>query len=51
MRILVVEDEKKVAKTLHEGLEAERYEVTVAKTGEDGFYLISTRLSIWCCSI
>ena len=43
MRILVVEDEKKVAKALEEGLEAERYEVAVAHTGEDGFYLISTQ--------
>ena len=43
MRILVVEDEKKVAKALEEGLEAELYEVAVAHTGEDGFYLISTQ--------
>ena len=43
MRILVVEDEKKVAKALEEGLEAEHYEVAVAHTGEDGFYLISTQ--------
>ena len=43
MRILVVEDEKKVAKSLEEGLEAEHYEVAVAHTGEDGFYLISTQ--------
>ena len=43
MRILVVEDEKKVAKALEEGLEAEHYEVDVAHTGEDGFYLISTQ--------
>jgi len=43
VRILVVEDEKKVAKALEEGLEAEHYEVAVAHTGEDGFYLISTQ--------
>ena len=43
MRILVVEDERKVAKALEQGLEAERYEVAVAHTGEDGFYLISTQ--------
>ena len=43
MRILVVEDEKKVAKALEQGLEAEHYEVAVAHTGEDGFYLISTQ--------
>lgn len=43
MRILVVEDEKKVAKALKEGLEAEHYEVTVAHTGEEGFYLVSSQ--------
>ena len=43
MRILVVEDERKVAKALEQGLEAEHYEVAVAHTGEDGFYLISTQ--------
>ena len=40
MRILVVEDELKVAKALREGLEAEHYEVSVARTGEEGFFLI-----------
>ena len=40
MRILVVEDESKVAKALKEGLEAEHYEVSVARTGEEGFFLI-----------
>src|SRR5499425_3639544 len=39
MRVLVVEDEKKVAKALREGLEAERYDVRVASTGEEGFFL------------
>jgi len=38
MQILVVEDEAKVAEALREGLESEHYEVTVAFTGEDGFY-------------
>ena len=41
MRVLVVEDEKKVAKALREGLEAERYEVSVASTGEEGFFLVN----------
>lgn len=41
MRILVVEDEKKVAKALRDGLEAERYEVRVASTGEEGFFLVN----------
>lgn len=43
MRILVVEDEKKVAKALQEGLEAEHYQVTVAYTGEEGFYLLNSQ--------
>lgn len=43
MRILVVEDETKVAKALKEGLEAEHYEVTVARTGEEGFFLVSAQ--------
>ena len=38
MRILVVEDESKVARALKEGLEGEHYEVVVAKTGEEGFF-------------
>ena len=41
MRVLVVEDEKKVAKALREGLEAEHYEVCVAATGEEGFFLVN----------
>ena len=41
MRVLVVEDERKVAKALREGLEAERYEVSVASTGEEGFFLVN----------
>ena len=42
MRILVVEDERKVARALREGLEQEGYEVSVAHTGEDGFFLVNT---------
>ncbi|MGE0826123.1 MAG: response regulator transcription factor [Candidatus Binatia bacterium] len=38
MHILVVEDETKVARALKEGLEGERYEVAVTRTGEDGFF-------------
>ena len=41
MRVLIVEDEKKVAKALREGLEAEHYEVRVACTGEEGFFLVN----------
>jgi DNA-binding response OmpR family regulator len=42
VRILVVEDEAKVAGALKEGLEAEDYAVVVAGTGEDGFFRVST---------
>src|SRR5262249_3986652 len=41
MRVLVVEDEKKVAKALREGLEAERYDVRVGASGEEGFFLVN----------
>src|SRR3989475_4497722 len=41
LRILVVEDEAKVARALQEGLEREEYDVVVADTGEEGFYLVS----------
>src|SRR5258706_4886407 len=41
VRILVIEDEKKIAKALREGLEAEHYEVSIADTGEEGFFLAS----------
>jgi DNA-binding response OmpR family regulator len=40
MRILVVEDDKKVAKALREGLQSEHYDVRVAFTGEEGFFLV-----------
>jgi DNA-binding response OmpR family regulator len=42
MQILVVEDEKKLANALQKGLEAEKYSVKVANTGEEAFFLIST---------
>src|SRR5215831_13648587 len=42
MRILVVEDEIKVANALKEGLEDERYEAVVAHTGEDAFFRMNT---------
>lgn len=43
MHILVIEDESKVAKAIREGLESERYQVTVAETGEDGYFLATTQ--------
>jgi DNA-binding response OmpR family regulator len=42
MRLLVVEDEHKVAKALREGLEGEGYEVVVEHTGEGAFYRLNT---------
>ncbi len=42
VRILVIEDELKLAKALREGLEAEQYEVSLAHTGEEGFYIAQT---------
>lgn len=41
-RVLVVEDEPKVARALREGLSAEGYEVVVAPTGEDAFFRASS---------
>jgi len=38
VRVLVVEDERKIAAVLAQALEAERYDVVVAETGEDGFF-------------
>lgn len=38
MRVLVVEDEPKVADALKEGLESEAYDVVVERTGEGAFY-------------
>jgi two-component system copper resistance phosphate regulon response regulator CusR len=43
MRILIVEDEKKVADALQKGLEAEEHSVSIARTGEEGFFLVSTQ--------
>ncbi len=42
MRILVIEDEQKLGHALREGLEAEQYGVALARTGEEGFYLVLT---------
>ena len=44
MRILIIEDQLKVAQSLQRGLETERFDVTVASTGEDGFFLVSSQV-------
>ncbi len=38
MRVLVVEDERKLAQVVATALEGEHYDVVVAPTGEDGFF-------------
>jgi two-component system, OmpR family, copper resistance phosphate regulon response regulator CusR len=38
VRVLVVEDERKLAQVVASALEAEHYDVVVAPTGEDGFH-------------
>jgi two-component system copper resistance phosphate regulon response regulator CusR len=42
VRVLVVEDEQKVAKALREGLEGEGYEVVVEHSGEGAFFRLNT---------
>jgi DNA-binding response OmpR family regulator len=44
LRILVVEDQKKVARALKEGLQAEHYEVDIALTGEEGFFQVNSQV-------
>lgn len=42
MRILAIEDEPKLGQALQEGLRTEQYEVSLARTGEEGFFLAQT---------
>ena len=42
MRVLVIEDEQKIATAVRQGLEADQYSVRVASTGEEGFYQLHT---------
>jgi two-component system copper resistance phosphate regulon response regulator CusR len=42
MKILVIEDHKKVAAALRKGLEEEGFAVSTAGTGEEGFFLLSS---------
>jgi DNA-binding response OmpR family regulator len=44
VRVLVVEDERKLAQVLSSALQAEHYDVAVAVTGEDGFYRANAEL-------
>jgi len=43
LRVLVVEDEEKLARSLQEGLQADEYSVVVSNTAEDGFYLAESQ--------
>lgn len=40
MRILVIEDDRKIGRALEEGLESKHYDVVWVKTGEEGFYRV-----------
>ena len=42
MRILVVEDDKRLGAALQRGLEAESFAVDVANTGTDGHWMATT---------
>jgi DNA-binding response OmpR family regulator len=42
-RVLVIEDQKRLVGSLQRGLAEEGYEVLTAPTGEEGFYLATTR--------
>ena len=42
VHILVVEDEQKLAAALKEGLEADHYSVSIARTGEEAFFQLHT---------
>ena len=43
VRILVVEDDRKIAKALRKGLEAESHDVAVAHSGEEAFFLVNSK--------
>ncbi len=43
MRILIVEDEPKLALAIKQGLEANQHIVSIAPTGEEGFFLAQTQ--------
>ena len=43
MKILIIEDEKKIASLLRKGLEAQGFVVEVANNGDDGYAMATTR--------
>src|SRR5436190_1258264 len=44
VRVLVVEDERKLAEVVAAALRGEHYDVVVARTGEDGFFRASAEV-------
>jgi DNA-binding response OmpR family regulator len=42
LRILLVEDERKTAEALQEGLEGDAYSVEIAHTGEEGYFRLNS---------
>ncbi len=44
MRVVIIEDEKKVALALREGLVREGFSVSLATTGEEGFFLLNAEV-------
>lgn len=42
MRLLIIEDDEKTARALQVGLEREDFAVTIARTGEEGFFELNT---------
>jgi two-component system copper resistance phosphate regulon response regulator CusR len=44
VRVLIVEDERKLAQVLSSALQTEHYDVVIAPTGEDGFYRANAEL-------
>jgi two-component system, OmpR family, copper resistance phosphate regulon response regulator CusR len=41
VRLLIVEDDEKTARALEAGLKGEQFSVSVARTGEEGFFLLN----------
>lgn len=42
MRLLIVEDDEKTARALESGLQGEQFSVSLARTGEEGFFLLNS---------
>ncbi len=43
MRVLIVEDEAKIARALRTALEGEHYEAEIARTGEEAFFVLGSQ--------